>query len=250
MKQLLSILIFTSLLSSCGLNRNMMFQASKGAILSDSIPMTPSKEYKLAKDDKISCQVYSNKGHGLIDQTAGKSTEQADASTAIYTIRTDGSVELPKLGLVHVAGLTIVQCQDTLSKLYSKEYQFPYVQVNVTNSRVIIFPGGSSDAKVIQLVNANTTLMEVIALSGGINERGRAAKIRLMRNENGIRKIYPIDLSKIENLKYADIIVQANDYIYIEPSKRIARETLTVVTPILSLFTSTVAILTIITNLK
>jgi polysaccharide biosynthesis/export protein len=250
MKQFLYILLFIALLSSCGLNRNMMFQSTKGAIVSDSIPMTPTTEYKLAKDDKISCNVYSNKGHGLIDQTAGIAVGNAVGSDIVYTIRTDGSVELPKVGIVHLAGLTIVQCQDTLAKLYSKEYQFPYVQVKVTNTRVIIFPGGSSDARVIQLTNVNTTLMEVIATAGGINERGISSKIKLMRTENGIRKVYPIDLSKIENIKYADIIVQANDYIYVEPSKRITRETLAIVTPILSLFTSTIAIITIITTLK
>lgn len=245
-------LLLSLILSSCGINSNIMFREEKGKeIVSDSIPMSPTSEYKLAADDKITCAVFSNKGHGLIDQTAGLNNPAGASSvTATYTIRKDGTVELPKIGTTSIAGLSIAECQAKLSALYGKEYQEPYVLVTITNQRVIVFPGGASDAKVITLFNSNTTLMEVIALAGGINERGKSAKIKLMRYENGIRKIYPIDLSKIENLKYADIVVQANDYIYIEPNKRIAKETLQIVTPIMTLTTSIFTFITIITTLK
>ena len=61
--------------------------------------------------------------------------------------------------------------------------------------------------------------MEVIALAGGIAERGRADKVKLMRNVGGKRIVYVLNLSTIEGLKYADMIVQANDYIYINLTK-------------------------------
>ena len=87
------------------------------------------------------------------------------------------------------------------------------MQISVTNRRVIVFPGNGSDAKVLYLSNNNVTLIEAIALAGGIAERGRASRVKLLRKtEKGKREIYKIDLSKVDDqFQYTDIFVQAND---------------------------------------
>ncbi len=89
--------------------------------------------------------------------------------------------------------------------------------------------------------------MEVLAEVGGIAGRGKANTVKLMRKVNGVRKVYILDMSVIEGLKYADMIVQANDYIYIEPVPELGREILKDVTPIVSLITSAAVIIAIFT---
>ena len=123
------------------------------------------------------------------------------------------------------------------------------MQVKITNQRVVVFPGNGSDAMVILLSNANTTLMEAIAAAGGITERGKANTIKLMRKENGIRKIYNIDLSTLDGLKYVDMVVQANDYIYIEPNPELAKEVLKEIAPIVSILSSAILIFSIFSKL-
>ncbi|MEN9440496.1 MAG: hypothetical protein RLZ33_572, partial [Bacteroidota bacterium] len=59
---------------------------------------------------------------------------------------------------------------------------------------------------------------------------------------------YKIDLSTVEGLKYVDMVVQANDYIYIEPNADIAKETIKEVAPILSILSSALIIFTAITK--
>jgi len=167
-----------------------------------------------------------------------------------YAVRRTGNVELPILGEVKVAGLTVAQCEDTLQRLFSKEYQEPFVQVKITNQRVIVFPGNGGDARVIPLLNSNTTLMEAIAQAGGITERGKANTIKLMRKESGIRKVYTFDLSTVEGLKYVDMIVQANDYIYIEPSADLAQGVVREVAPVISILSSALVIFTVFSNIK
>jgi len=150
---------------------------------------------------------------------------------------------------VPVSGLTIPQFEDTLQKLFSKEYQEPFVQVKITNQRVVVFPGNGSDAMVILLTNSNTTLMEAIAAAGGITERGKANTIKLMRKENGVRKIYDIDLSTLDSLKYVDMVVQASDYIYIEPNPELTREVVKEIAPIVSILSSAILIFSIFSKL-
>ncbi len=51
-----------------------------------------------------------------------------------------------------------------------------------------------------------------------------------------------IDLSTIEGINNADMVVQANDIIYVEPIADIAREVLADVTPVISLLSSALVI--------
>lgn len=237
---------------SCGVNSNVMFKTPKGDhAQSDSIPMFPLEDYKISVDDKMTFSLATNNGAEIIESMSGiENKSGANQNSVEYIVRNSGKVELPILGEVKVLGLTIPQCEDTLQRLFSKEYQDPFVQVKITNQRVIVFPGNGSDAKVIPLTNSNTTLMEAIAAAGGITERGKSNTVKLMRREHGERKIYTMDLSNVEGLKYVDMIVQANDYIYIEPSDDLAQGVVKEVAPVVSIFSSALIIFTVFTNFK
>jgi len=249
--KVINLLLFAAvafLFEQCGVNSNIMFKEPKGEhAQADTIPMFPSEDYKISTDDKLTFSMATNSGTKIIESISGIGTEGNGTQSVLeYVVRKSGRVELPILGEVEAAGKTIAQFEDTLQFLFSKEYQEPFVQVKITNQRVIVFPGNGSDAKVIPLTNANTTLMEAIAQAGGITERGKANTIKLMRKEDGIRKIYTIDLSNLGGLKYVDMIVQANDYIYIEPSEDLAKEVVKEVAPIVSILSSALVIFTVL----
>ena len=247
---------FSIVLSSCGVNSHVMFKTTDGEVVVDNIPISPSDAYRLAPDDKFSFLMYVEGGKRIIDIGSGinvgeREIQQLQSGQPIeYLVRNDGKVNLPTLGLVDIEGLTIIEAQEKLRDLYSVNYIDPFIQVEVTNRRVIVFPGSGGDAKVIPITNNNTTLMEAIALAGGITERGKAKKIKVMRQTKQGREVYQIDLSTIDGLKYADMIVQSNDYIYVEPSKQVTRELLKDATPIISLISSAIVIISVILTIK
>jgi polysaccharide export outer membrane protein len=249
-------LLFTCVLllqTSCGINRNLLFRSAKTeASVTDSIPLRPATEYQISRDDKFQFQLYTNNGERIVNGMTGVTEEQRAKEIIEYVVRTDGTADLPILGSVKMAGLTVQQAEDTLAKLYEQKngYLNPFVQVKLTNQRVIVFPGNGSDAKVIPLQNNNTTLMEVIAQAGGIADRGRADRIKLMRVINGKRHVYVLNLSTEDGLRYADMIVQANDYVYIEPSEQAGKEVVESAAPIVSLLSSTLIIFTFISSFK
>ncbi|HLW40505.1 MAG TPA: polysaccharide biosynthesis/export family protein, partial [Brumimicrobium sp.] len=195
--------------------------------------------------------LYVEGGARVIDFTAGVGMDgnnaQMTRSTVLdYTVRPDGTVELPVVGWVELEGLSIVEAQEKLKVLYAENYIDPFIQVEVTNRRVIVFPGSGGSAKVVPITNENTTLMEALALAGGITERGKAKMVKIMRQTEEGREVYQVDMSTIDGLIYADMIVQANDYIYVEPTKQLSREFLKEVTPIISLISSAALIITLI----
>ena len=250
---LFSLLILTSILStSCGnINSNILFKIPKGADFKyDSIPLTPEQDFKLSPGDRFSFIFGTNDGEKIILSQSGLNNSvsggQVNLANQIqnrqnqltYLVRQDGSTNLPVIGVIFVSGKTIVELEEEIRILLSENYINPFVQIRVTNQRVIIFPG-KGDAQVVGISNANTSLLEVIALAGGIRDEGRANSIKLMRKINkGKREIYKIDLSTINGLRDAQMIVQSNDYIYVDFKPRFASSFLSEVTPWLSLLTT------------
>lgn len=246
------LLLFPLLLSSCYINSYVMLKADKEYkyLPADSLLSSPKLEYEIAPNDQIELNMYSNKGFKIIDIVAGNTDQQSGTRGAFnlktninYVIDPYGNARIPVLDTVPLAGLTVREAELYLEELFSKFYREPFVQINVLNKRAIVFPGGGSDAQVINLTNRNTTLMEVLAQAGGISRRGKANTIKLIRKDtSSTRNAYLIDLSTMDGLNYTDIIVQANDYIYVEPTPEISRELLQEVTPIISLLTNALVV--------
>ena len=239
------------LLQACGVNNNVMLKAPKGEHANlDSLPLRPLVEYKIGTEDKIIFSISTNDGTKLIESLSSIADKSSNSGfSPEFVVRPDSTVDFPVLGKVKIAGMTIPECEERLKQGFSQTYQSPFVQVRVTNQRVIVFPGGGGDARVIPLSNNNTTLMEAIAQAGGIPERGKASVVKLMRKENSIRKVYTIDLSTEEGLKYTDVVLQANDYIYVEPNPQLAKEIVKDVAPVISLISSLVIIVTFISRI-
>jgi polysaccharide biosynthesis/export protein len=59
--------------------------------------------------------------------------------------------------------------------------------------------------------------------------------------------VYLMDLSTIEGIQYAEMIVQANDIIYVEPVPDIANELWKDITPVVSLISGLALIYAILT---
>lgn len=239
------------LLNSCGINSDIMFKTPKGVEeRTDSIPLRPATEYQISPDDKFSFTMYTQNGEQILRNMTGVSTINVGSQAQEYLVRRDGTAEVPVKGAIRVSGLTVHQLEDTLASIYYREYQNPFIQVELTNQRVIVFPGSGGEAQVIPLQNNNTTLMEALAMAGGIAERGKSSHIKLMRTDGQTRVVYVLDLSTVEGLKYADMVVQANDYIYVEPNERLGSEVLQSTAPLFTIISSTFLILTIFLNLN
>jgi polysaccharide export outer membrane protein len=251
LKFFLIVFMLTYILGSCGINSNVLFKSPKGEYaMLDSLPVKANESaiYRIGVDDKVMFSLSTNNGTKLIEKLSAVGTEGSGGSgfSPEYLVGRDSLVRLPVLGKVKLGGLTIPEAEIKLAESFSKTYQNPFVQVKVTNQRVIVFPGSGGEAQVIILQNNNTTLMEVIALAGGITDRGKAKTVKLIRKENEQRKVYTIDLSIVDGLKYADVIVQANDYIYIEPKPELIKRVSKELAPVLSLFSTILLFATLI----
>ncbi|HYG51685.1 MAG TPA: polysaccharide biosynthesis/export family protein [Flavobacteriales bacterium] len=234
------------LLQACNINSNLMFKTDKNYVF-DTPPETPEEKYHISKNDLLEFKLFSNGAFKVLDYASGDAMTGTNFNrfNLSYYVESDGTVRLPIVGKIYVKDSTIRQAEFLLEQLYSQYYVDPFVQLQVTNKRVIVFPGNGSDAKVVPLVNNNTTLVEALATAGGITDRGKARRVKVFRRDGNKRKAYLIDLSTIDGLKYADMIVQANDYIYVEPVPQYGKEVVAQIAPYISLLTSAILVYTV-----
>ena len=260
----LSVLAVVAVLAGgCTINRNIMFRTPSDFVFDAYNPIS-DVNYRIAPNDLLRFQLFSNQGERLLSVTAGARAGSAGGnngggnqqqllagnSSFIYEVRPDGTVELPELGAVKLAGLNIDEAETFLEKEFNKYYVAPLALLEVTNQRVLVFPGEAGVASVVPLVNPNTSLLEVLALSGGIRARGDARNVKLIRRSAEGQAIYQLDLSTIEGIKFANTTVQAGDIIYVEPLPQYAQEVLADIGPVLSLITTVSSFIALISVLN
>lgn len=239
MRVLLILLLVGFLGSGCKvLNPSIMFKTNRDQQYTELNDSTFTRKYLIASDDQIEFRLFSNSGAKLIDLTNVTTGNDLISRNNIQYVVENDSVRVPVVGKVKVAGMTIPEAENFLEQLYSKYYVDPFVVIRILNKRVIVFPGSGSAARVVTLANNNTTLIETLALAGGITDNGKAYKIKLIRHGATNPQIFLIDLSKISGVREANLVVQGDDIIYVEPRIQYAREILNEVTPILTLLST------------
>jgi polysaccharide export outer membrane protein len=240
-------------LSGCTINQDILFRSGEFYEFADLDDLDKNQDggYRIAPNDMLTFQLFSNNGNRLNQATAGTNTGEAGGGGQnqqqmnmgqqggmTYLVKPDGLVELPELGNIRLEGLTIEEAEGLLEDAYTSFYNDPYVIIRVTNNRVFVFPGEAGSATVVPLVNMNTTLLEVLAMVGGIGARGNASNVKLIRKTETGRDVYKMDLSVIEGLDDANMVVQAYDIIYVEPMPQLVREATESLTPITSLIST------------
>ena len=226
-----------------------MFKIPKdGSFQFDSLQMQPSEDYRIGPGDRFTFYISTNNGERIVNGLSGVNTagsqgnSQSNLQSMDYLVRRNGKAELPIIGEYYVSGLTVVQLEDSITRILSNQFQNPFVQIRLINQRVIVFPGKGA-AQVIVLPNVNTSLHEVIAMAGGLGNDSYSNSIKIMRRtKSNKRAVFKIDLSTIEGVSTAEMIVQSNDYIYIDYKPRIARSILSETAPWISLFTTSLTL--------
>ncbi len=248
----LKYLLFLPLLlwlSSCKVFRsNLMLKTSKDYTYDKIADSLSKQDYKIDANDILNVRIFSNDGFKIVDLAT---TNQISRFIELdYVVNMDGTVKLPLVGRIKLAGMSVREATEFLEQVYSDYYVKPFVFMSVVNKRVIVFPGNGGTARVINLTNNNTTVIEALALTGGIAEDGKAYKVKLIRNQGDKPKVYLMDLSKIEGIAVGNTVVLAHDIIYVEPRYRFARTLVSEITPIISLISSTFLLYTLVTRIK
>ena len=222
MKNVILFILTAIVVSSCStLDKSRMLKTPtnyKFKAFADSINY--KKPYKIAVDDEVAVQMYSNDGYSIISLTSGAGNGAGSGGASgggmSYKVRTDSTIKVPLIGRIKVAGLSLDEVERKIESKLVNQFNSPFVICRISNRRVYLFQGGYNSS-IVQLQNENTTLFEILAGSGGIYGEGNASRIKLIRGDLKNPDIYLVDLSTIDGMKTANLNLMAGDIIYIDP---------------------------------
>ena len=245
LKNIILLAFIIAFVSSCTINSNRMLRTPKDYTFDTLTNAMNDVEYKIAINDQLSFNLFTNNGFQLIDMfNQNNNTNQnrnllMNGMGSNYVVRQDSLVELPIIGDVNLVGKTAREAELFLESIFSEFYVDPFIMLRVSSRRVFLFSGSSGgEARVIPLSFNNMTLFEVLATAGGISKNNNARKIKIIRKTKEGIKIFIVDLSSIEGIKDGNMIMQSHDIVYIQPNINIISEILEDVNPILSVLST------------
>ena len=150
--------------------------------------MTPPADYVIGPNDVLTVVFWRDK----------------DMSTDV-SVRPDGKISLPLINDVTAAGLTPEQLRQQLTTAAAKFVEEPTVTVVVKeiNSRRVFITGQVGKPGPYPLTGP-TTVLQLIAMAGGVLEYADAKNITIMRTENGKPQSFSFnykDVTHRKNLK-------------------------------------------------
>ena len=113
-------------------------------------------------------------------------------------VRPDGRISVPLVGEVHVAGLTPLEVQSLLTERFRSFVTAPSVSVLVTqvNSRKVFILGQVKESGAFDILQP-TNVMQALAMAGGMTEFAKTNKIVVLREVNGVKKRWQINIDAI-----------------------------------------------------
>jgi polysaccharide export outer membrane protein len=140
-------------------------------LVAGAAAQVPSQAQTDALKAKCGGQVRSTYLLGPDDQLDISGPELTDFANKPLRIDGDGDIQAPLVGRIHVSGLTVQQTEQKLNKALSTYIRQPQVVVNVVEVRsqpVSVL--GAVNAPGVHQVQGHKTLLEMLALAGGIRQ--------------------------------------------------------------------------------
>lgn len=241
---------FTLFFNSCKVfYSNVMLQTPKDFKYNEIKKNLPS-EFKITVHDILSFKLLSNDGFKAVDLNSYMGSENGieKGGGLSFIVEIDGTIKLPVIGKTKVEGMTPREAELFLEEKFSEFYIKPFVVLKVTNRRVILFPGTDGAAKIVPISNTSTTLLELIAGSGGIPVTGKAFSIKVIRGNLDNPEVFLVDFSTLEGVKKGNMIMQSNDIVYIDTRPRIARNLSQEIVPYFALVNTLIVAFTLYKN--
>jgi len=134
-----------------------------------------------------------------------------------YTVDAEGYVNLPMIGKVKLAGLTRNEAIDVLQKRISEYIINPGVIVNYTNFRVSVLGEVAKPGSFI-VPTERITILDALGMAGDLTIKGKRDNITVIREANGVKQRYNVDLTSSETLNSPVYYLAQNDIVYVEPN--------------------------------
>jgi len=213
--------LFFCIFSACTPTKNSLYfyNLQKDTTLRNLV----SKNYEPAiqKNDLLSIAVASlspdNAFYNAPQSALGPLAQGTAGTLAGYLVDTNGNIPFVKIGILHVEGMTRKALKDTLEKKLIPYLRDAVVSVGFLNRHVTIL--GAVNSQVLSMPGDNMTILDALAASGDIGDKGRVDNVLVIREKDDNKEFKRLNLTNNSIFYSPYYYLQPNDIVYVEPVK-------------------------------
>ncbi len=224
LRKLLPVLFLIIVFCSCGTTKNYTYFQDIPNDTTLTNLVSKDFEPKIQKGDLLGITVASLSPENTAFYNA---PQNAQGPLLGYLVDENGNIQFIKLGTLPVAGLTRKELKAKLEKDLTPYLSQSVVAVSFLNRHVTMMGGISS--QVLPLAGDNMTLLDALAASGGIGEKGKTDNVLVIREKGNSKEFKRLNLTDKSIFYSPYFYLQPNDIVYVEPVKVKEDKTLKVV---------------------
>lgn len=142
-----------------------------------------------------------------------------------YVVDNDGYIDFPVIGRIEVGGMTRWELSESIKGiLLDKGYlNDAVVTVEFMNFKVSVL-GEVARPGTYSIEGDKVTVLQALSLAGDLTIYGKRENVTVIRELDGQRVFYNVDLCSVDVFKSPAYNLQQNDIVYVEPSEIKARQ--------------------------
>jgi polysaccharide biosynthesis/export protein len=180
-------------------------------------PKTEYEEYRIKVNDEIvfrlitSDRTYSN----LLsfNQQAGNSMQ----NMVSYRVYEDGTIDLPFVKSIPVAGLTTHEAAGALEKRFRELIPDASVKLTLANKSFTVL--GQAGTGVYYMVKDRMTLFQALSMSGDLSPEADFSSVRIIRETEKGLQVMEFDVRPTSIIDSEYYYIYPNDIIYVQKSR-------------------------------
>lgn len=219
MRILFGFFVAISLFTSCASRKDLVYFQPDSTQLNTSYELNAPK---LQPGDILAISVTADdiRATAPFNQVSPYQTGTLQSTNPFiptYAIDVNGDIDFPKLGKIRLAGKTRTQAMEFLRNEISRYIVEPGISMEVRNFRVTVL-GEVKTPGSFPINNDRITILEAIGLAGDLTINGVRNNVMVIREQNGKKEEYRVDLTKRDALNSPVYYLAQNDVIYVEPN--------------------------------
>ena len=189
-------------------------------------PLTTEYEAVIKKDDRLTivvsgpdkmvCAPY-NLTLNEMSTTGGSLGTNPETATLSYLVDSNGEIDFPILGKIHVEGMTRNDLVNYLTEEIGKDVKEPIVYVSFRNYKITVL-GEVRSPGTYTIDSEKFNILQALGRAGDLNLTAQRNDILLLREVDGVLTHHRIDLRDKEILESPYFYLQQNDVLYVSPS--------------------------------
>lgn len=233
MKITIKLFCLLSVVAMCSCNVQKKIVYFQDASQNEIVQMAENYEVRIKANDRLKI-IVSSKNPELaspfnssasynslaLTEKSYTSSANGDMSVQTRTVRPDGMLEMPIIGLVECKGKTRAELATEIARIIREGNYIPDPSVNVQFADMkITVMGEVTRPGQYDVVRDEITLLDALALAGDMTIYGERDEVAVIRKVDGKSVVAYLDLRTKEAIASPFYHLQPNDVVYVKPNR-------------------------------